>query len=237
MHYWNESNFNGLKSIGESYLSKNGYEGFANYCLLREKGLKKPALIELKKFIANASSLPPEQKRSLACELSELSFYNQHVHQLIPQPLTAFIVNALKEWCAESPVEASPYRWLAIMDSKLEYFEAALRVNGNDRISTECLARQALNDIDFQTHHLSESKFIGSEADAEKSLAIATEYVMRLQIDKVKEALLKEITDYQTLLSAWNEYRSGSMVSPFPDWCCKNGYEFSFWSVVYYDKD
>jgi len=44
MYYWNQNNFEALKEVGEKYLSKEGYEAFANYCLLKEKGLKKSAL-------------------------------------------------------------------------------------------------------------------------------------------------------------------------------------------------
>jgi hypothetical protein len=43
MFYWNKSNFEGLKAAGKQYASKTGYEDFANYCLFKEKGLKKQA--------------------------------------------------------------------------------------------------------------------------------------------------------------------------------------------------
>lgn len=52
MFYWNQENFVGLKEVGEKLIDIEGYQFFANYCLLKKKGLKKQALISLEKFIA-----------------------------------------------------------------------------------------------------------------------------------------------------------------------------------------
>ena len=45
MYYWNKDNFEGLLEIAEEFKSRSGYDLFAEYCLLREKGLKKQELI------------------------------------------------------------------------------------------------------------------------------------------------------------------------------------------------
>lgn len=236
MHYWNKTNFNGLKEIADTLQHNRGYEGYARYCLLREKGLKKEALIELRSFIAQARMLPIEEQRSVACKLAELYFHNRDVHQLLPQPATAYLEEVLQQWCSEYPSSPEPYRWCGVVCGNEEFFELALREDPEDVISLSRLALQELQNIDFATHHLSESIFLGSPADADTALARAASYVMRLPTGEAKARHMEEITYYRNLLSAWQEYQSSGRHMPFPNWSSERGYKFTFGSVVYYGK-
>src|SRR5688500_3801568 len=122
MHYWNKANFKGLKDIGEAYKSKPGYEGFASYCLRREKGLKKQALSALHSFIAGSTALTDEAQREIACELAELYFRSRdQVHQLIPQPLLIYLKGVFTAWSEEFPNSAVPYRWLAVIGGDTKF--------------------------------------------------------------------------------------------------------------------
>ena len=234
MHYWNKTNFKGLREIAESLQQKNGYEGYARYCLLREKGLKKEALVELRSFIEQSRKLPVDEQRAMARELAELYFYNRDVHQLFPQPAVAFIGDVLQKWCDEGPSSPEPYRWYGVVCGKPELFERALREDPEDPISLSRLVLQELQSVDFATHHLSESKFLGSESEADSALAKAVAYAMRMPINESKTKHMEEIAYYRSLLSAWREYRGGSKQKPFPDWSAEHGYKFTFGSVVYY---
>ena len=234
MHYWNKTNFNGLREIAESLQQKNGYEGYARYCLLREKGLKKEALAELRSFIDQSRMLPVNEQRAMACGLAELHFYNRDVHQFLPQPAVAYIGDVLQKWCDESPSTPEPYRWCGVVCGKPEFFERALQEDPEDKISLSRLALQELQSVDFATHHLSESIFLGSESEADAALAKAAAYVMRLPVNESKARHLEEIAYYRSLLSAWREYEGGSRQKPFPEWSAEHGYKFTFGSIVYY---
>ena len=52
MYHWNQHNFEGLKSIGDSYSSIKEYEFFGQYCLRKEQGLKKLANASINEFVA-----------------------------------------------------------------------------------------------------------------------------------------------------------------------------------------
>jgi len=236
MHYWNQTNFKGLKEIAESLQKKRGYEGYARYCLLKEQGLKKAALVELWSFIDQSRMLSIGEQRDIAIELAELYFYNRDVHQLLPQPAAAYLEAVLQAWCAESPRFPEPYRWYGVICGNPELFERALQENPEDFISLSCLALQELQNVDFATHHLCESVFLGSESDAESALAKATLYAMRLQPSDSKKRHMEEIEYYRSLLGAWREYRSSSRQQSFPEWSAERGYKFKLGSVFYYGE-
>ncbi|MDP9942342.1 hypothetical protein [Ectopseudomonas alcaliphila] len=234
MHYWNQRNFKGLKNIAEHLQLKEGYESFSRYCLLREKGLKKNALVELRKFIEEAQSLPIEKQRTIARELTELYFYNSDVHQLLPQPAVAYIGGVLQAWCDISPPQPEPYRWCGVICGNTAFFELALTIDPEDRISLSRLALKELQAVDFATHHLSESIFLGSEPEVDAALAKAASYVIKLPADEEKAKYMREIAYYRTLLNAWQKYKSSSKHKPFPEWSSERGHKFELGSVFYY---
>lgn len=237
MRYWNQDNFTGLRGVGEAYSSRDGYAGFADYCLLRERGLKRQAMTALEAFVARLGELPHPAQRKVAEDLASLAYFNQQVHQLLPHPLKSRLTGILEQWVSEGPSEPAPNRWLGFLKKDPSYFEAALRADPDDEVSLCSLALAHLEDIDYRTHHLSESKFIGDEEDASRSLAQALDCIERLPEGSAKRELLDEVAYYRNVLGAWEEYRHDGTSDDFPAWCGQRGLGFRFWSVVYYSED
>ena len=149
MYYWNEDNFKGLKEIGEKYSTKLGYEAFSNYCLLKEKGLRKQAHIAIEDFISLTQSKSIGEQREIAKELVSLSYYNKDIHQLIPQQLHQFLITILKEWAEKETDNVIPHRWLGYLCRDLDSYEKAIKISPIDEISIIELAKYRLNDVDF----------------------------------------------------------------------------------------
>ncbi len=103
MNYWNQSNFEGLKAIGEHYAGRPGYEDFGRFCLLREQGLKKPAMAAVRAFVDDAAERPVAMQRGMAEELAALGFRHAEVHQLLPYPLRVWLQGVLNDWVAAAP--------------------------------------------------------------------------------------------------------------------------------------
>lgn len=234
---------NTLMEIAEAYSSKEGYEGFAEYCLLREKGLRKQALRTLADFIGRIRLLSPEGKRKIAAELSQLSFMEREFYQLpphsilLPHPLKSCLVEVLQQWRADCPAAPEPCRWLGYLTEDASWYEAALQIDPDDQISLGCLAAACLNDIDFMTHHISESVFLGSERDAADALAKASDLISRLRPEVIKDELNKDLAYYRSLLQAWDDFKSDQAAADFVAWSKHKGLDFNFWTIVYYDED
>ncbi|MBS1810219.1 MAG: hypothetical protein JST84_18805 [Acidobacteria bacterium] len=236
MMYWNSANFQGLREVGETYLRKPNYEAFANYCFLKEKGIKKAALGAMNEFISAAQEKPLKSQREIAVELASLGFENPHIHQLIPHPLQQYLITILKAWSTEENASAIPARWLGCMSGDLAEFERALEIDPTDAISLTMLVKAKLNTVDYQTHHLAEAQFIGEVEEGKVCLEEAALLIARLPSEAGKTNLLEELHTYRKLIAAWEEYTLACPDKSFPDWCKEKGENFAFWSIIYYDK-
>lgn len=235
MYYWNQANFEGLRELGEAMQSRQGLGYLAQYCLLRERGLRKQAMTALLVFIRDTSARPLAEQRDLACELTRLHFENRNVHQLVAEPLRAYLQGVFASWCAEFPELAEPYRWLGVLSRDTQHFETALKFDAEDRIALGWLTSEALNAVDFATHHLGEGRLLGTLDDAYGWLERASSYASRLQAGTAQTNFLEEIADYRELLDAWRAYCALAPEQSFPDWSREQGLGFAFAAAYYYD--
>ena len=235
MYYWNKDNFEGLKSVGEEYSSKEGYELFGQYCLKKENGLRAQANSSIQEFIADVKRRSIQEQRNIAEDLSALGFWNGKIHQLLSYPLVEFLKTVLEHWATDEPDNPIPHRWLGYMSGDLQHYERALELNPQDDICINRIALAHLNDVDYQTHHLSESLFLGDFADAETSLEKVGKLIATLSDKELMAHMRNELDYYKKLLACWNEYSNLDTEQPFPDWCASKGEDFNFWSIVYYE--
>lgn len=237
MYYWNQDNFQGLKAIGEKYSALEGYELFGQYCLQREQGFKKQAITEVNEFVLLSKNQSLAQQRKIAVELSSLSFWNRDVHQLIAYPLEVYLKDVLTFWTLEEPNNPIPHKWLGSISGDVASYERALELDPKDEISINQVTRSYLDRVDFQTHHLSESFFIGDMSDAKHSLTLAQALIHRLQNEEIKLKMQKKVDYFYRLLGCWEEYTLLGITEPFPNWCASKGEHFDFWSIIYYSCD
>ncbi len=236
MYYWNQDNFEGLRSVGEKYSSLDGYELFGKYCLQKEQGFKKLAVATVKEFVSCSKSRSLEEQRVIAEELSSLGFWNGEIHQLLSHPLVEFLKEVLELWALDEPRNPTPLRWLGYIGGDISYYERALQLDPADEICITRIAQAHMNDVDFQTHHLSESLFLGDFNDAKNSLQSANYLIKRLSTEGIRSKMQNELEYYNCLLGFWEEYSKLGINEPFPDWCASKGEKFNFWSIVYYDR-
>ena len=235
MHYWNKNNFEGLKSVGEKYSSMKGYELFGKYCLQKESGLNKQAISSIKRFVIDLENRPISEQRNIAEELSALGFWNREIHQLLAYPLAQFLKEVLENWIADEPDNPIPHKWQGYISGDTSYYERALELDPKDDISINRLAQAHLDDVDYQTHHLSESLFLGEFSDAQSSLDKAAKFIATVSNQELKEQMQVEFEYYKKLLVCWNEYSKLEIEQSFPDWSRSKGENFNFLSIVYYD--
>ncbi|NER59586.1 hypothetical protein G3435_05450 [Pseudomonas sp. MAFF212428] len=234
MYYWNKENFEGLRHIGQTYATRAGFAGFSQYCLLREKGLKKPAFKALDEFLAATRSLEVTQQRAITCEIADLAFSHGDTHQLLSYALTSFLRQVLRAWCDEGPALAEPYRWLGKLTGESAWLQAALAHDPQDQVALHQLANDELMQVDHMAHHLEESVFLGDEAVAAIKLDRAAALAVRIESEQARNYLNQEVRELRELLAAWNAYRVGERTIEFVDWCDVQGLSFRFSTAFYY---
>jgi hypothetical protein len=119
---------------------------------------------------------------------------------------------------------------------KSAFVERALAIDPSDEISLNRIIMYELGYVDFATHHLSESIFLGDEAISEVALAKANAYMIRLPDSDSKAEHQADINYFRSLLDAWRAYQASNKQKTFPEWSGEKGYKFSFSIIYYYGK-
>ena len=172
--YWNQDNFECLLGIAESIAGEEMWQHFADYCRLREKGLRKQALKSLAQLIADAKNWPPVERRRFSNWIFGVHLRHSAVHQLIATPLSQqLLIPTLKEWAGCEAENSTPRRLLGLATGDQQHFSDALVLNPQDDVSRYYLVLRDLADVDFQCHHLPD-EFIGEPSEAIAILDRAT---------------------------------------------------------------
>jgi hypothetical protein len=235
-YYWNRANFEGLISLSLELRTDSRLEGLARYCDLRQKGLRRQALVELRAFIEQARSWDVRARREATTRILDAHWKMPQAHWFLTEPLrTQFLERVLEEWRAVEPDNPVPTRYFALLcrDSKLLY--DALVINPKDDQVRAMIAAQLIKFVDYATHHLAEGLFIGDEAAAEAALVEATAVLKEVSDPSSVQPLNDAAQSLSALLADWREYQDAPQGS-FPEWCYQRIRTHSWWSIVYYKR-
>jgi hypothetical protein len=234
MWSWNQDCFEGLREIGAAYANRPDFEHFSNYCLQKEKGLKKVANAESQKFIEQLSALPLSRQREVVVELAELREFKPRVHSLINHHIQVFMEKTLAVWVKEEPKCLEAVRFYAFFGGGQEALKVALSIDPDDQISLVRLSYWMLDDVDFMVHHLDEGVFLGDEKSARVKLIRVANMIERVEHKETQSYLLVEHRSYSSMLRVWEEYKFSNSMKPFPEWASAKGFDFRFPAKFYY---
>ena len=234
------SRFINLKSLAECYIDREGWQSFGRYCLQKERGLKKPALDAVQDFIAQQADRTVAEQRALADELAGLVYANPHIHALLAHPLKVYLQQVFSHWAEAQNDDPRPHRWLGFLTFQQTldrtFYQRALLIDPDDQISLRALVKADLDFVAFQTHHLSESRFLGELALAYQSLQDAEELIARLDDIAIREALHNDVVYFRQLLDRWATYTGLTTPLSFAEWCLEQGFDVNLGAVVYFNK-
>lgn len=234
MHYWNKANFENLKQLAEELKKTPGLSLLSEYCLLREKGLRKQALQKLDSFLETSRTWDPQNARRQVDHILSLAARFQEAHQFMTHPLLEkFIHPVLTAWTAAEPNSATPLRWQGLLKWDEEALKKALSVVPDDVPVRQRLITISLDNVDHATHHLGESILLTSIEVARDSLDKARQWIGSAP-DRAPFSIQSDEADYYAkLLDDWESY-SQKPEGSFPEWCAKRGREYGWGTIVYY---
>lgn len=113
MWYWNKSNFEGLAEVSEAIKDKEQWHLFKTYLQLRERGLRKQALLAISELINDAKQWTTVERRHFADWVYDTKIRVPDARQLIVTPLNdELLIPTLQEWASSEPENYIPHRWL-----------------------------------------------------------------------------------------------------------------------------
>ena len=237
MHYWNRDNFEGLDAIAEEAKASSIPNGFALYCSLRSSGQRGKALNALRGFLAETQSLSLEERKRISWWLLEAQACSPRVHQLLPHPVLKGLIEPTVEACiAECPGDAAAHRWHGFVFGDSDSLRVAMRIDPQDWLARSRLAAKLLVSVEFSTHHLVESQFLGEEAETALELEEVADHIAKLPESSHRRELQARSSDQHKLLSDWLEYKLDPH-GTFPEWCTERKKAHGWSSIVYYGKN
>jgi len=232
-YYWNKEYFEGLKEIGEAYISRPNYELFGEYCLKKEQGYKKLANKSAANFVDFIQEMPPISQKEVVIHLCQLSHDNPRVHSLINHPIAKLIQTVLKYWSTETPDSIEVFRWYAryCFDETGDYtrkiINRALEIDPNDQLVLFQSINKSLYYVEYIVHHLNDNVILGALEEAHEQLAIIKEQIPRIVDQKEKNKFQSQYDYYSTLFRLWEEYQSSPQETLFIDWAfAKENFEW-----------
>lgn len=234
MRYWNCESFESLKEIADAFVDRPGFEAFAEYCLLKERGLRSDSLKAISKFIKHVEVYPQDQQQEVVAILCRLIQVNTRNNLLLSYPLVEYLTHALEAWIALTGERAELHRWLGLLTNNHEHYEVALRIDPMDQFALDRVCSGLIDEVNYQTHHLNESSFIGKVATATDALNRAQVLVQSIEEPQSQAAIQKNIDYYKRLIEAWQLFQSDNNSTDFPKWCQERNLElFHFPSRTY----
>lgn len=235
MWYWNQQNFEGLIAVADSIADQPLWTLFAQYCRLREKGLRPQAMQSITQLISEAANWDDSDRRRFADWIYSTSLRNPEVHQLIPKPLNLrLLIPTLSQWAASEPSNAIPERWLGFATADHQHFSTALSLDSTDDISRFRLVSRDLADVDYQCHHLPEF-FIGEVHTAIDTLNRAKSMTAGFSNREIPPSLEADFTELYGKVSDWQSFRSSGGDS-FAEWCMSHGRNYHWVKAYYYQR-
>lgn len=235
-HYWNRECFEGLVALAHELRADRRLAELAEYCELREKGVRGPAFAALDRFIEATLALPETERREVVLRVLAAHERVPAAHTFLSQPLRARLVEpVLVQWSEAEPASAIPVTELGLLRRERVLLERALELDPSSERLRFGLAALDLAHVDFLTHHLVEGRLLGAPEDAESALVEAERLVSGVTQCERKVALLGEVASFRALLADFAEHSSDPR-GAFPDWCRERGREHRFFHVVYYSS-
>jgi hypothetical protein len=236
MYYWNKDNFEGLASLAAELAARDDFAHLAEYCRLREAGLRREAFAALNAFLARADAWESEKSRVAVNTILTLYHRTSDCHQFLTQPLLSrFVHPVLQRWSEDEPKSIAPIRWLAMLRRDPELLARVLLADPSDVAIRRMLIERELSSVEYATHHLNESFLIGELAEALENLRGAADLIEEASDKEHLFDLDREARQYGQMLFDWQAYEA-QPVGSFPEWCAARGRDYHWSVAVYYSE-
>lgn len=174
-----------LLTVAKAASDNPEWKDYADYCVDREKGLRKQAFKKLDTFIKSTQNWTADQKIEFTKFL--FSFF-ENVQDAdygpFPQPLSDKLIKpTLEEWCEIEKTDNRPFRWFGKYYRREKYLFKAIKINPEDDLARETILNWWTYNIYYSIHHLPEG-YIGNPKDDLKLAEKIKEQISKLTNSK-----------------------------------------------------
>jgi hypothetical protein len=227
-----------LVTVGNAALKNSDWTDYVNYCLDREKGLRKEAFKHLDNFLKSTVDWTIEKKIEFVkflfpfFETVEDADYGP-----FPQPLSEKLIKpTLLKWCEKEETDGNPFRWYGKYYRSEEHLFKALEINPADDLARQTILSWWTYNIYYSVHHLPEG-YIGKPFDDIQLGEKIKEQIRLLTTAEQREHWTKELEEDLELVRNYIDWKTSGH-SDFEKWGQENNKKtgYGLTRTYYYEK-
>jgi hypothetical protein len=223
-----------LLTVGNAALTNPNWTEYANYCLAREKGLRKMAFNYLEDFLGTAAKWTNDQKIEFIKFLFPFfETIDDADYGPFPQPLSERLAKpTLEFWCENESKDERPFRWLGIYYRSEEHLLRAIELNPNDDTSRQQLLNWWIYNIYYSIHHLPEG-YIGEPLEDLELAEKAIKQIEQLTDSDSKDRWKKSLEAKLEFIYNYIEWKKSGHPN-FEQWGIDNNRKVYYGTKTYY---
>jgi hypothetical protein len=227
-----------LLIVAEKAAESRDWLLFAEYCRLREKGLRKQAFEKMSAFLKEFREFSFERKKNFADFIFRLADSVPDAdYGPLPTPLSAELKPVLLEWTEHESRDSNPFRWMGRYGGDFSYLDKALEIDPTDDKARIIIIGHFLDIIWHSTHHLPHY-YIGDPRKTLKNAARARAHIEKLTDKESQELWRQELDSSLRLVLSYVDWRKSESDLDFKTWGEKNIRDFdSGIKAFYYDQN
>ncbi len=212
------------------------WKDYAQYCMLRERGLRKQAFLSLNSFLAESGRWSFDAKKTFVLWLiSKMDTVEAADYGPYPQPVRArLFLPFFDEWLVREPQNDEARALYAQYLGEPKYYRHALSINPCNQRARNALALACIADMEFAMHHLPHY-FIGDPHEMKAVAEEAREHIAAIDDRHRQEFLRKKLIGQEQLLEDWIEFDKEPNTD-FEQWCRAKGREYWWVRAYYYER-
>lgn len=213
------------------------WEEYSEYCLLRDKGLRKQAFLHLNKFLKQTLYWSFEERKCFVIWLYKMNFLKYFSYALCPRSLKEELIQPLlEEWISKEPENTEALLLMARPSNEQSYelYNKVISIEPNNQDARFALAGYCIDDIEYSTHELPYG-FLGDPDEMLDSVKEAEGHISCMEEGDRKECLVHELRKAEQLLRDWITFEAEEG-NDFASWCKKKGRHYRWLKAYYYGK-
>lgn len=215
----------------------NQYQGFLDYCILKDKGLRKKSFEILQIFITGVKQWEEQDQRDFICWLFGLFESTDNHHQVLVHPLEEQLLKPILQSWMDIQNDPRPFRWFGLFlnsYNRMDYLNKAIELGGlKEQRALRKVIELKLDWLWYIFHHVAEDLYLGNIIEDRKIIEEIDILLTDIQDDEVQKDIQNELAYYKKLMNDWDEF-SRSSKSDFVKWCTEKGRRYNWVKAFYY---
>ncbi|WLR42294.1 hypothetical protein LC087_16460 [Bacillus carboniphilus] len=200
---------------------------FKDFCILRDKGLRKDAFKTLDLFIEEAKKWDTKKQKDFACWLFGLFEALSETQNILTYPLEENLLKPiLEKWIMSDPKDPRPYRWFGLFLNTYErkkHLNLSIQAGGTkEQQSLLKLIEILFDSLWFSFHHISEDLYLGDIMEDRLLINEIEDLKNKIENEQEVQYINNQLLYYKNLINDWIQFNEEE-TSGFVDWCKRNG--------------